>query len=87
MLPKQLINDFVRATVVKKEKPSEITHYGKATENGVIFDGATDPVPCTPLVEYNTGDRVMILVKDHSAYISGVIDKGVESQEDSEEGD
>lgn len=75
MLSNQLINDFANALIVKTEKPTEYIYYGTMAENGVVLDGASSFTPCTPLVDTLLGDRVMVTIKDHSVYISGVIDR------------
>lgn len=81
MLSNQLINDFANALVIKKEKPTEYTYYGVKDEHGVVFDGATSATPCVSLVESQAGDRVMVTIKDHTAYISGIIDRPIRDEE------
>lgn len=69
----KMLNDFVNALVVKPEKKTEETYYGTMDNDEVIFDGAQISTPCVPLVETEDGDRVTVLIKEGTCYITGIM--------------
>lgn len=69
----KMLNDFVSALVVKPEKKTEETYYGTIDGDEVILDGAQISTPCVPLVETEDGDRVVVLIKDNTCYITGIM--------------
>lgn len=78
-LSSDLIAQFVKVTNDKKEEKKETTLYGvaKKDSNGnisVLIDGAENPTPCTSMVNFNDGQRVMLTIKDHTAVITGNVD-------------
>lgn len=73
-LSTKMLQDFVEALVVKPEPPKESTAYGTMGEDDeVLFDGADEYTPCVPLIVVAVDDRVVITVKDNTAYITGVL--------------
>lgn len=78
-LPENLVKQFVKATKDNAPKKTEYYVYGTAhvVDNhiDVIFDGATEPTPCTSSVTVEDGDRVMVMIKDRQAVITSNISK------------
>ena len=90
----ELINQFVRVTSDKKTRVSESIVLGTVViDNGKAFakiDGSTTLTPIKTTTSVNDGDRVTILIKDHTATITGNItspslDKGGVSDEVSDQ--
>ena len=90
----ELINQFVRVTSDKKTRVSESIVLGTVViDNGKTFakiDGSTTLTPIKTTTSVNDGDRVTILIKDHTATITGNItspslDKGGVSDEVSDQ--
>lgn len=90
----ELINQFVRVTSDKKTRVSESILLGTVViDNGKAFakiDGSTTLTPIKTTTSVNDGDRVTILIKDHTATITGNItspslDKGGVSDEVSDQ--
>ena len=75
-LSQDLINQFVKLTE-NKEKPQEVTVNGTyKTINGeeyVQIDGSEIWTPVTSIVEAETGERVKVLIKNHTATVTGNI--------------
>ena len=75
-LSQDLINQFVKLTN-KEEKPKEVTVNGTyKTINGeeyVQIDGSEIWTPVTSTVEAETGERVKVLIKNHTATVTGNI--------------
>lgn len=75
-LSQDLINQFVKLTK-KEEKPKEVTVNGTyKTINGeeyVQIDGSEIWTPVTSTVEAETGERVKVLIKNHTATVTGNI--------------
>lgn len=74
-----IVSDFVKATTEKKKK-NETTVFGTVNSytdsdgrKYVKIDGAEELTPVMTTAELKEGDRVAILVKDHSAIIMGNI--------------
>jgi hypothetical protein len=74
-----IVSDFVKATTEKKKK-NETTVFGTVNSytdsdgrKYVKMDGAEELTPVMTTAELKEGDRVAILVKDHSAVIMGNI--------------
>lgn len=74
-----IVSDFVKATTEKKKK-NETTVFGTVNSytdsdgrKYVKIDGAEELTPVMTTAELKEGDRVAILVKDHSAVIMGNI--------------
>lgn len=84
MLSTYLINKYVAAMVPKTEKKDEYVHYGVYSDGKVLFDGADTATICDPLVQVSDGDRVVITIRDNSAYITGVVQSS--SSNNAEEG-
>lgn len=90
----ELINQFVRVTSDKKTRVSESIVLGTVViDNGKAFakiDGSTTLTPIKTTTSVNDGDRVTVLIKDHTATITGNItspslDKGGVSDEVSDQ--
>lgn len=75
-LSQDLINQFVKLTE-KEEKPKEVTVNGTyKTINGEEFvqiDGSEIWTPVTSTVEAETGERVKVMIKNHTATVTGNI--------------
>ena len=75
-LSQDLINQFVKLTN-KEEKPKEVTVNGTyKTINGeeyVQIDGSEIWTPVTSTVEAETGERVKVMIKNHTATVTGNI--------------
>lgn len=74
-----IVSDFVKATTEKKKK-NETTVFGTVNSytdsdgrKYVKIDGAEELTPVMTTAELKEGDRVAILIKDHSAVIMGNI--------------
>lgn len=87
-LSNDLISQFVKATKDDNKTESEATVYGTAKEyNGSMYvqlDG-TDPdllTPVTTTANTKDGERVMVLIKNHTATITGNISKPSARAED-----
>lgn len=74
-LSNDLIKQFVKATKDDTKTKKESTVYGTIVEhNGskyVQLDGAETPTPISSTASANVGERVTVLIKDHSAIITG----------------
>lgn len=75
-LSQDLINQFVKLTE-QKEEPKEVTVNGiYKTINGeeyVQIDGSEIWTPVTSTVEAETGERVKVMIKNHTATVTGNI--------------
>lgn len=75
-LSQDLINQFVKLTDIE-EKPKEVTVNGTyKTINGeeyVQIDGSEIWTPVTSTVEAETGERVKVMIKNHTATVTGNI--------------
>lgn len=75
-LTQDVISEFVKiANSGNKQTPTEATVNGTAvTYEGRMFvriDGSDALTPVTPTVSMNDGDRVQVLIKDHTAVATG----------------
>ena len=76
-LSNDLIMQFVKATKSNDETKKETTVYGTIVETGGSFyvrlDGATDEnlIPLTTTINVGNNDRVTVLIKNHSAVVTG----------------
>ena len=76
-LPKSLITDFVRITNDKTKENAETTIYGNVVKNGeqtyVKLDGSDILTPVLSTADANDGERVTVLIKNHTATVTGNI--------------
>lgn len=76
-LPSNLISRFAKLTASDKTEKQETTVYGTIKErNGskyVLLDGAEILTPVTTTVEFKDGERVTVLLKNHTATVTGNI--------------
>lgn len=75
-LSSELISQFVKATKDDVKKPSETTVYGTIVYDGktyVRLDGAPEDVltPVSTTTSVENGERVTVLIKDHTATVTG----------------
>lgn len=74
-LSSDLISQFVKATNDRTETKKESTHYGTVVEyNGskyVRLDGSDLLTPVDSTVSIIDGDRAMVIIKDHTATVTG----------------
>ena len=76
-LPKNLITDFVRITNDRTKENAETTVYGNIVKNGeqtyVKLDGSDILTPVLSTADANDGERVTVLIKNHTATVTGNI--------------
>lgn len=76
-LSSYLIDRFAKATVNKQKTKKETTVYGTIQfQNGQPFvkiDGSNILTPVTTTADIETGNRVIVQIKDHSAVVTGNI--------------
>jgi uncharacterized protein YjbI with pentapeptide repeats len=74
-LSSDLISQFVKLTNDDNKKQTETTVYGTVKisdgKTYVQIDGSTMLTPISTTADTNDGDRVMVLVKNHSAVVTG----------------
>ena len=75
-LSNDLIQKFVKLTNESNNTPKQETYaYGTVQKSDgsvfVLLDGATTPTPATTTSEVIAGERVMVLIKNHTATIMG----------------
>ena len=74
-LPKKLVNEFAKVTNDSEAPKTETTVYGTIVKNGVSvyakFDGSDLTTPVSTTTDIEDGDRVTVLVKDHTAVVTG----------------
>lgn len=72
-LPIELISQFVKITNDEQEKKRESTVYGKMSEDNahVILDGSDISTPVSTTVDTQPGERVTVLLKNHTATVTG----------------
>lgn len=74
-LSNDLVSQFVKSTADKPKRETESTRYGTIVEfeneKYVRLDGSIEMTPVATTASYETGDRVAVLIKDHSATIIG----------------
>lgn len=88
-LSNELISQFVKITNDKDKKPAEKTVYGTYRvsdgKSYVQIDGSTIYTPVTTTVTAKDGDRVTVIIKDHSAVVTGNMTKPSATQEEVED--
>ena len=76
-LSNDLVSKFAKMNKEDNKKPSETIVYGTAVAYGdkiyVNLDGSDAVTPVTSTAEVKAGERVTVLLKDHSATILGNI--------------
>lgn len=76
-LSNDLISQFVKITKDDTRKVTEATMYGTVVKNGSIIsvqlDGSDVLTPVSTTTNIEDGERVTVLIKDHSAIITGNI--------------
>lgn len=74
-LSNDLISQFVKITKDSKKTNGESTVYGTTVKHGgkicVMIDGSTIPTPVTTTTNVEPGQRVTVMIKNHSAIITG----------------
>ena len=76
-LPSNLINEFVKITNDREKEPKETTVYGSVVKNGdsvyVRLDGSNVLTPVVTTTDALAGERVTVLIKNHTATVTGNI--------------
>lgn len=76
-LSSELVSQFVKATTVEEKPNSEETVYGKIVEyNGskyVQLDGSDLLTPISSTADAQPGERVTVMIKNHTATVTGNI--------------
>lgn len=76
-LSEEILSMFAKATKDEKPKNNESTVYGKVVEqNGdkyVLLDGSESLTPVDSTVDMAVGERVSVLIKNHTATVTGNI--------------
>lgn len=54
-----------------KDSASATTLYGTIVDGGVMLDGSSVATPCSNTMSYKLGDRVMVVIDDHRAVVTG----------------
>lgn len=76
-LSNDLISQFVKATTDKKKEKKEETRYGTVVIQGdskyVKLDGSDRLTPVSSTADTKDGERVVVLIKNHTATITGNI--------------
>lgn len=74
-LSSELISQFAKITNDKTEVKQESTHYGTTVEyNGDIYvqlDGSDLLTPISTTADTKAGERVMVMIKNHTATVTG----------------
>lgn len=74
-LSKNLINEFVKMTNDRTKESPETTVYGNIVKNGdrvyVQLDGSDILTPVSTTTDTQPGDRVVALIKNHTATVTG----------------
>ena len=83
-LSKELLKDFAKITNDRKKGPTETFVFGQARKVGnayyVKFDGAEIFTPVASTVDVRDGDRVMVLIKNHTGTITSNVTSNPVSQ-------
>lgn len=86
VLSEELVTQFVKVTSDKTEAKKETTVYGTAVEHdGSIYvrlDGSDLLTPITTTANIKAGERVMVMIKNHTATITGNISSPSARMED-----
>ena len=76
-LPSNLISEFVKITNDREKEPKETTVYGSVVKNGdsvyVRLDGSNVLTPVVTTTDALAGERVTVLIKNHTATVTGNI--------------
>lgn len=76
-LPNNLISEFVRITNDNEKPKTESTAYGTIVKDGsntyVKLDGSDILTPTTTTADAQNGERVTVLIKNHTATVTGNI--------------
>lgn len=76
-LPKNLVSEFVKITNDQQKEKAETTVYGRIVKNGgnvyVRLDGSDILTPVTTTTDTLDGERVTVLIKNHTATVTGNI--------------
>lgn len=76
-LPSELISQFVKITNDSKKKPKETTVYGTTVvKDGKLYvrlDGSETLTPATTTSTVKNNERAVVMIKNHSAIITGNI--------------
>lgn len=76
-LPNELISQFVKITKDDTNSKNETTVYGTVKmedkKTYVILDGSTVKTPATTITNVQDGERVTVMIKNHTAIITGNI--------------
>lgn len=74
-LPKKLINEFAKITNDTEKPENDTTVYGIISKNGdstyVQLDGSDLLTPVSTTTDTQDGDRVTVLIKNHTAIVTG----------------
>ena len=74
-LPKKLINEFAKITNDTEKPDNDTTVYGVISKNGdstyVQLDGSELLTPVSTTTDTQDGDRVTVLIKNHTAIVTG----------------
>ena len=74
-LPKKLINEFAKVTNDTEKPENDTTVYGVISKNGdstyVKLDGSDLLTPVSTTTDTQDGDRVTVLIKNHTAIVTG----------------
>ena len=74
-LSSEIISQFVKSATPKKTDSKESVAYGTIIVSGnkkyVCLDGSEFNTPITQAVAVSAGDRVVVQIKNHSAYVTG----------------
>ena len=74
-LPKKLINEFAKVTNNTEKPENDTTVYGVISKNGdstyVQLDGSDLLTPVSTTTDTQDGDRVTVLIKNHTAIVTG----------------
>ena len=74
-LPKKLVSEFVKVTNTNTKTNPETTVYGIIVKNGdstyARLDGSEILTPVSSTTDTQDGDRVTILIKNHTATVTG----------------
>lgn len=85
-LPDYLVNNFVKSTNDNRKETKESTVYGTVVKNGSSFyvrlDGSDQLTPISTTSYLVDGDRVMVVIKNHTATIIGNISSPSASSND-----
>ena len=81
-LSSDLLSQFAKLTTKKEETKKETTVYGTVVDSGhVRLDGSTVDTPIASTTMVKAGERVMVLIKDHTATVTGNLsDKSASSE-------